>query len=90
MFPLRPLGYTPEALFYLQAVGVIELSLGLVLIAGSSQMKRCACVGLMVIMIGGAQTLICIGDKFGAVVPVLFFISLCSMYPGYGRKHKVN
>ena len=88
VFPLRPVGISPDAHQYLLAIGLTETALALGLVFGSSSVKRWSCRGLLIIMAGAIQTLLALGKYHMAPIPALFFLGLLVVHQSLGNHTK--
>ena len=77
VFPTAPLGLTPDPALYMKVIGVVEVTSGVLLAASPSpRLRLYSSLGLMAIMVGAVQTLICNGEYADTPVAVICFSAL--------------
>ena len=80
VFPLRPLGFTPDPGRYLFTTAVVELCLGFALLLGPSYVKRLACKGFMLLMAIGIHAYVVRGVYAHVATHVGLFLALLVLH----------
>ncbi|CAH2221988.1 transmembrane 35B [Pelobates cultripes] len=90
VFPLKELGYKPEPLQYMQAVGWVELVAGILLAVGPQILREISNFVLCVVMIGAIYTLLILKEPIAMCAPATVCLGLLLLLNirGQGRRQK--
>ena len=90
VFPLAPLGFIPDPVKYRITVGVTEVILATLIIAGNQRVRQLSACGLGLIMLGAVQTLVCCNEVADMGPAVVFGIMSGYVYVQYGKNNKIK
>ncbi|XP_064610173.1 transmembrane protein 35B-like isoform X1 [Liolophura sinensis] len=85
VYPTVPLGYQPDPKFYQMSLGMLEVIFGLGLLTGPRRCKRVCSGGMIFIMAGGVQTMLCLGRISMAAMPLAFLGALVYIWMSLGK-----
>ncbi|XP_053310662.1 transmembrane protein 35B [Spea bombifrons] len=90
VFPLKELGYKPDPMLYMQAVGWVELVAGILLAVGPQILQEISNFVLCVIMIGAIYTLLVLKEPIAMCAPATVCLGLLLLLNirGQGRRAK--
>ncbi|XP_064628819.1 transmembrane protein 35B-like [Lineus longissimus] len=88
VFPFRPMGIKPSPSVFKTAVGIAEVIPALILIFGSTRLKKYAIFVLIIIMVGAMQTLFCLKEFTQVLVPFSHLLILIWILFSYNHDLK--